>query len=326
MTKFCSGKLGARILVCWVASQTPALASTQTVFLDELVASTTAPQLGGGDVLIVNAHIRGQTGTLSHSVTFSVAAGVTSVSGLNTWAISTAIGPGPRLIAVNFDIFNASNALVVSDSGVTTLSGSADSTFVSAPLAPGIYTLRATGVGVRESMYDIALEFSGTPPPTPPGGTGGLPLQGAVTASKTAFFTTLQDTRTIGTTLLSGETLLVDTLVTTQTGPLAHTVNFTPTAGSDRFSGDLVWTVSEAIGVLPRLTGVNVDVFDANGTLLASDVFTGLLPGFAHSTLNGTLGVGVHRIVATGTGVRDASMGISLSVIDNEGLFSSGFE
>lgn len=126
--------------------------------------------------------------------------------------------------------------------------------------------------------------------------------------------------------LLSGESLLVDTLVTSQTGALAHTVNFVPAPGVDRFIGDLVWMISDAAGSGPRLTGVNVDVFDANGTLVASDTFVGTLAGFAHSTLSGTLGVGIHRIVVTGTAVRDASMGISLSMVDNEGLFASGFE
>ncbi len=260
------------------------------------------------------------------SVTFSVAAGVAEVSGGATWAISTAAGPGPRLTGVNFDIFNASNVPVLSDTFSGTLSGGADSTFASTPLAPGIYTLRATGTGVRESVYDLALEFSGTPPPTPAGETGSLPLQGATTNLKTAFFTTLQDNRTIATTLLPGETLLVDTLVTSQTGPLAHTVNFTPAAGIDRFTGELVWMTSSAIGTGPRLTGVNVDVIDANGMLVASDAFSGILSGFAHATLTGTLGAGVHRIVVTGTGQRDAALGLSLSAIDDEGMFASGFE
>lgn len=321
-----SGKLAACGLVCWIIGQTPALASTQTVYFDTLVASTSAPQLAGGDVLFVDAHIRGQTGALNHSVTFSVAAGVTSVAGRGTWAVSTAAGSGPRLVGVNVDIFDASNALVVSDSFAGTLSGAGDAGFASTPLTPGIYTLRATGTGVRESVYDIALEFSGTPPAMPAGETGSLPLQGASTSLKTAFFTTLEGTRTIVPTLASRDTLLIDTLVTAQTGPLAHTVNFTPAAGIDRFIGDLVWMSSDALGSSPRLVGVNVDVLDANGTLVASDTFSGTLVGFAHSTLIGTLGTGVHRIVVSGTAVRDASMGISLSVLDDDGLFANGFE
>ncbi len=308
------------------AISTSVQAATQTIYFDTLNASTTAPALAADDVLFVATHIRGQAGALSHTVIFSVAAGVTEISGRATWAVSTAIGPGPRLIGVNIDIFNASNALVLSDTFGGTLSGGADSTFVSTALTPGIYTLRMTGTGVRDSVYNLALEFSGTPPITPAGETGSLPLQGASINTKTAFFTTLQDTRTITTPLLHNETLLVDTLVTTQTGLLAHTVAFTPAEGTDRFTGELAWMVSDATGASPRLIGVNVDVVDANGTIVASDTFSGTLSGFAHSTLSGTLGVGVHRILVTGTGVRDAAMGISLSVIDNEGLFASGFE
>ena len=65
---------------------------------------------------------------------------------------------------------------------------------------------------------------------------------------------------------------------------------------------------------------------DAGGTLIASDTFTGTLAGFAHSTLNTPIGPGAHRIVVTGTGTRDASMGIALSVVDDDGIFTSSFE
>lgn len=320
------GALVVCILIFCVGGQRSAAASTQTVFFDTLAASTTAPQLAGGDVLFLNAHIRGQAGALSHSVTFSVAQGVTSVSGRSTWAVSTAAGPGPRLIGVNFDIVNASNVLVVSDSFVGTLSGGADSIFASTPLAPGIYTLRATGTGVRDSVYDLALEFGGTAPAMPAGETGSLPLQGTSTNSKTAFFTTLQDTRTIVPALLSRDTLLIDTLVTTQTGAIVQTINFTPAAGIDRFTGELVWMTSDASGTSPRLIGVNVDVLDANGTLVASDTFSGTLSGFAHATLTGTVGVGVHHVIVSGTAERDASIDISLSVLDDDGLYANGFE
>lgn len=318
--------LSACLLCLAAAVPTSATAATQTVYFDTLNATTTAPALAADDVLFVATHVRGQTGALSHSVIFSVAAGVTEISGRATWAISTAAGPGPRLTGLNFDLFNSSNVLVLTDTFSGALSGGADATFASTALAPGVYTLRATGTGVRDSLYDLALEFSGTPPITPAGETGSLPLQGVTTNLKTAFFTTLQDTRTLETPLLPGETLLVDTLVTTQIGPLAHTVNFTPSAGTDRFTGELVWITSDAVGSGPRLVGVNVDVIDANGMLAASDTFSGFLSGFAHSTLSGTLGSGVHQIVVTGSGVRDAAMAISLSVIDNEGLFASGFE
>mgnify|MGYP006385055501 FL=1 len=179
---------------------------------------------------------------------------------------------------------------------------------------------------MREAVYDLALEFTGTPPSVPADETGTLPLQGASITQRTAFFTNLQDARTISLPLISRETLLVDTLVTSQTGPLAHTVTFTPTAGIDRVAADLVWMTSEATGAGPRLIGVNVDLLDAGGTLIASDTFSGTLAGFAHSTLNTPIGPGAHRIVVTGTGSRDASMGIALSVVDDDGIFAGGFE
>lgn len=314
-------------LCCWALWQTDARASTQTVFLNALNASTSVPTpLAADDVLFVDTAVRGQSGALLQSVTFTVAQGVTGVSGRATWAISTATGPGPRLIGVNFDLFNAGNALVLSDTFAGTLSGAANSSFASTALAPGTYTLRASGTGVREAVYDLALEFTGTPPSVPADETGTLPLQGASITQRTAFFTNLQDARTISLPLISRETLLVDTLVTSQTGALAHTVTFTPTAGIDRVAADLVWMTSEATGAGPRLIGLNVDLLDAGGTLIASDTFSGTLAGFAHSTLNTPIGSGAHRIVVTGTGSRDASMGIALSVVDDDGIFTSSFE
>ena len=152
-------------LCCWALWQTDARASTQTVFLNALNASTSVPTpLAADDVLFVDTAVRGQSGALLQSVTFTVAQGVTSVSGRATWAISTSAGPGPRLIGVNFDVFNAGNALVLSDTFAGTLSGAANSSFASTALAPGTYTLRASGTGVREAVYDLALEFTGTPP------------------------------------------------------------------------------------------------------------------------------------------------------------------
>lgn len=326
MIRFRPKCLAACLVYLGAAGPPSALAATQTVYFDTLNGATTAPALGADDVLFVDAHVRGETGALSHAVTFSVAAGVTGVSGRATWAVSTAGGPGPRLVGVNFDLFDANNVLVSSDSFAGVLAGGASSTFASTFLAPGIYTLRASGLAVREVMYDLVLEFSGTPPVTAEGETGSLPLQGASTNGKTAFFTTLQDNRTLATPLRHRETLLVDTLVTAQVGAIAHEVTFTPAAGIDRFSGDVVWMISEAVGIGPRLIGVNVDVFDTEGVLVASDTFAGTLAGFAHSTLTGAVGSGAHRIVVSGNGVRDSSLGLSLSAIDDDVVFANGFE
>lgn len=297
------------------------------MYLNTLNASTsvTTP-LDAGDVLFVDTTARGQPGSLFHTVTFTVGAGVTGVSGRATWAISTATGPGPRLIGVNFDLFNASNVLILSDTFAVTLSGSADSSFASTTLAPGAYTLRATGTGVRDVVYDLALEFTGTPPSVPADETGTLPVQGASTNLRTAFFTTLQDARTLSLTLIPGDTLLVDTLVTSQTGPLSNTVTFTLAPGIDRVVTDLQWMVSEATGSGPRLIGVNVDLVDAAGMLIASDTFSGTQSWFAHSTLNTPIGPGLHRLVVTGTGARDASLGIAMSVVDDDGILANGFE
>ena len=139
---------------------TSATATTQVVTFNQLNASTTlAVPFLGGDVLRLNTYAP-QVGALLQTITFTLGAGVGSLSGQASWEIDTATGTGPRLVGVNIDVFDASNLLVVSDSGVLVGNGFATSTFAQAALGPGIYHMVATGTGVRDSSLDVTLKFA----------------------------------------------------------------------------------------------------------------------------------------------------------------------
>lgn len=153
----------------------PAQATTQLVSFNTLNASTTlAVPFAGGDVLRLNTY-SSQIGALLQTITFSVGAGVGSLSGQASWEIDTATGTGPRLIGVNIDVFDPFNSLVVSDTGVVVANGFASSTFAITALDPGTYRVVATGTGVRDSSLDATLKFAAA---VPEPGTYGLMLAG----------------------------------------------------------------------------------------------------------------------------------------------------
>lgn len=143
-----------------------AQATTQVVTFNVLNASATltTPFLVG-DNLRLDTLVTTQVGSLLQSITFTVGAGVGSFSGQGAWEISTAAGPGPRLVGVNLDVFNAANAVVASDSAVVVANGFATSSFASTAIGPGTYRLVASGTGVRDSSLDVTLSFAPVPEP-----------------------------------------------------------------------------------------------------------------------------------------------------------------
>lgn len=156
-----------------VAAAIPAHADTTVVEFNVLNASATlATPFMVGDTLILDTVVTQETGALSQSITFTVAAGVTGLLGQAAWEISTLAGPGPRLVGVNIDIFDAGNSLVLSDSFAGTLGGFAVSS-LEGPIGPGTYTMVATGTAVRDAVLDVSISML-----VPEPGTYGLMLAG----------------------------------------------------------------------------------------------------------------------------------------------------
>jgi len=154
----------ALLLAATFAQQ--AQAATQAVTLNVLNAAVTLPTpFLAGDNLRLDTLVTTQTGSLQQTITFSLGAGVGSFSGQAAWEVGTAAGTGPRLIGVNLDVFDISNALVASDSSVVVANGFATSSFASTVINPGVYRLVATGTGVRDSSLDVTLSFAPVPEP-----------------------------------------------------------------------------------------------------------------------------------------------------------------
>ncbi len=134
-------------------------------------------------------------------------------------------------------------------------------------------------------------------------------------ATVPVFFSQLTASATVATPFDPADTLLMDTVVTTETGPLLQSVTFTLGSAVSSLTGAAAWEVTTADGDGPRLVGVNIDIFDSLNNLVLSDAFQGTLAGFAHSTFDGTIGPGTYKMVATGTGVRATSLDVSLSFV-----------
>jgi hypothetical protein len=140
---------------------------------------------------------------------------------------------------------------------------------------------------------------------------------GAVAATQTVTFSNLTASATASTPLSNGDSLLVNTLVTNETGPLSETVTFMIASGVTGITGNAAWNASPAPG--PRLTGVNIDIFNSANSLVVSDTFAGSLGSFAISTINSALTPGTYRLVATGTGVTTSSLDIAITAVPEPG-------
>jgi hypothetical protein len=135
----------------------------------------------------------------------------------------------------------------------------------------------------------------------------------ASAAIQPVFFNVLNASATLPTPFAANDVLRLDTLVTTETGPLTQRINFTLAPDVAGLTGQASWEIDTATGVGPRLVGVNIDIFDSSNVLVTSDTFAGTLAGFAHSTFLSSIAPGNYYMLATGTGVRASSLDVTLT-------------
>ena len=121
---------------------------------------------------------------------------------------------------------------------------------------------------------------------------------------------------TVATPLVLNDKLLVDSLVTTESGALLQTVTFTLASGVTGITGNAAWNT-----VGPQLTGVNIDILSGTTgtTVVASDTFAGTVGGIAVSTFNSLLSPGTYRLVATGTAGSTSSLDIAITAVPEPG-------
>ena len=140
-------------------------------------------------------------------------------------------------------------------------------------------------------------------------------VSNAQAATQAVSFNSLSATTTLPTPFLVGDNLVMNTLVTQAIGALSQTITFSVGAGVTGLVGDAVWQIGTAIGTGPRLTGVNIDIFNSANTLVVSDTFIGALGGFGVSSFASAITPGTYRLVATGNGIRDSVLDVSVSFV-----------
>jgi hypothetical protein len=111
---------------------------------------------------------------LLQTITFTAGSGVVGFTSEAAWGVTSSAGTGQRLVGVNIDLFDSSNALLYSDSFESLQDSWAVSSFFGS-LNPGTYTLRATGTAVRDASLNMSLTLLGTGPAQVPE-PGSLPL------------------------------------------------------------------------------------------------------------------------------------------------------
>jgi hypothetical protein len=141
----------------------------------------------------------------------------------------------------------------------------------------------------------------------------GALVQEAAATTQVVAFDRLTEAATVAPALQIGDALVLDTLVSQETGSLLQSITFT-LASAFNLQGEAAWEINTPAGSGPRLVGVNIDIFDSSNALVFSDTFEGVLAGFAHSTLAGDIAAGTYTLVATGTGVRDSSLDVSMTL------------
>lgn len=143
-----------------------------------------------------------------------------------------------------------------------------------------------------------------------------LAASGAQATTQLVTFNVLNATATLQNPLQLGDTLHLNTFVNAEVGSLLQTINFSVGPNVNLLSGQAVWEVGTAAGPGPRLTGVNIDIFNATtNVLVTSDSFAGTLGNFGVSTFAGSFAPGNYRLVATGTGVRESSLDVTINFV-----------
>lgn len=235
---------------------------------------------------------------ISNQLTFR--AGSSSLSLGAGWLIAP---NAVRTIGVNIDIFDAqTNILVASDAFLGTAGALASSSLTASGLVTGgLYRLVMTGTAIQGGRYQIDLVDGASPPP--------LPSAPAVpTSTSQALFDTRVGAKTPGGSFAPGDELQIDGILT-ESGSISDDVNLTVT--SSTLSAGIAWLV--APGPL-RTTGVNVDLFDANDVLVASDAFVGVTDGQAFSQFSvGSLVPGNYMLRFTGNALDGGRYRINLT-------------
>lgn len=131
----------------------------------------------------------------------------------------------------------------------------------------------------------------------------------AMAASRVVDINQTVATVNLGTVASGGEVLARGSSVAGKT--VVNVIRLRP--GETGLRVNASWVVGEADAKF-RLVGVNIDLLDASGTVIASDTFQGLLAGTALSTLvaDGLIPGTLYQLKLTGTAVGRGSYSMAI--------------
>lgn len=202
------------------------------------------------------------------------------------------IAPSPsRLLGVNIDLRDRFNTVIASDTFEAVTNNVAASRLLFSGLAVGSqYEILLTGSPIGNALFGINLSGGSALPDIP------LVPQ-VVPPDDRALFDTLSGTKA-SFSLGSGDTFRIDGKIA-EAGSVRNNTVLSVTDGT--VSAGITWLVDRTPAGLSGLFGVNVDLLDSFGTVIASDTFQGLNNGQAFSQLLATgLAPGDYRLHLTG--------------------------
>ncbi len=155
----------AAALIVALASSAANAAVYEATFENNLGTQTISSSITAVDSLVMSGMLTSGAGSVVNSTTFTAGAGVGSISLDAVWR-SGAAGDTLRLIGVNIDLLDSSNAVVATDSFIGLLGGFAHSSVDFAGLiGGGAYTLRLTGTNTNVGQYLLDVSFGEVPLP-----------------------------------------------------------------------------------------------------------------------------------------------------------------
>lgn len=201
---------------------------------------------------------------------------------------------------MNIDFLDFNDTIITSDIFSGVVNGLAQSQLVASGLTVGAeYKILFTGTAVQGGRYQIDLAAGVTPPAIPK--TPVVPTSNAV-----SLFDTLAGDKSYG-AFASGDALLIDGILG-ESGGIQNDALFDFSGGT--LSAGIVWLVAPGN---QRTVGVNVDLLDSTDSVVASDIFLGVVNGqaFSNFVVNG-LGAGSYRLAFTGTATQGGRYRIDL--------------
>jgi len=289
-TRLASWRLTITMLMAAGLTSTAFAAPTSLAY-DRFVETKTvgSPLQAGTTLRIDGALVDSTTSSIANTLFFTM--GSTSLSVSAGWLVAPAQN---ATVGVNLDLFDFNHNLVASDVFLG-VNGSLATSLLNASnlIAGGRYELLFTGSAAQAGRYGLALT-AGAPGPAVD------TLAAANPPANRALFDTHVGEKTLGSTLANGAELIIDGKMEDDAlSGIVNEVKFTSTAS--RLSAGIEWIIGGTTDP-QRTVGVNVDIFDASNSLVASDSFQGITDGQAFSQLTASsIGPGAYTLRFTGT-------------------------